>query len=69
MCILTKSKLLRMEEYYYWTGNKDWIPFPVELKNKLLEVYGDEPYPYEWSEQDIYQGSSNIIADYFSKQH
>jgi len=47
--------------YYYWTENKNWIPFPVELKTKLLEIYGDEPSPYEWSEQDIFQGSSNIM--------
>ncbi|MDN6196410.1 MAG: hypothetical protein L0I93_07965 [Atopostipes suicloacalis] len=69
MCILTKRKLLRMEDHYYWTGNKDWVPFTDELKNKLLDVYGDESYPYEWSEQDIYQGLNNIITDYFSKQH
>jgi len=58
-----------MEEYYYWSGNRNWVPFSDELKNKLLEVYNDKPYPYEWSEQDIYQESRNIIADYFSRKY
>ena len=66
MSILTKNKLKKMEDYYYWSGKKKWVPFPDELKNKLLEMYGVEPFPYEWSEQDIYQGSRNIIFDYFS---
>ncbi|MFL2129806.1 hypothetical protein [Ruoffia sp. FAM 26254] len=68
MSILTKSKLRKMEEYYYWSGKKNWVPFPDELNNKILEIYGVEPLPYEWSEQDIYQGSRNIILDYFSNK-
>jgi hypothetical protein len=28
-----------LEKYYYWGGYKDWNPFPIELKEKLLEMY------------------------------
>ena len=34
-----------MEEYYYWSGKKNWVPFPDELNNKILENYGVEPLP------------------------
>jgi hypothetical protein len=66
MTTLTPKKIQKMEENYYWVGFKSWIPFPKELKEKLLEVYGEEPVPYSWSEQDIYEGSRKIIFDYFS---
>ena len=54
-----------MEEYYYWVGNKEWYPFPSELKKKLLNVYGEEPFPYEWTEQDIHEGARKIILEFF----
>lgn len=43
MTILTKKDLLKMEEYYYWSGNKQYVPFPADLKEKLLGIYGEEP--------------------------
>jgi hypothetical protein len=54
-----------MEEYHYWIGYKEWYPFPKELKNKLLDVYGREPFPYTYTEQEIYEGSRKIIIEYF----
>lgn len=57
-----------MEENYYSVGFKSWIPFPKELIKKLLKVYGEEPVPYSWTEQDINEGSRKIIFDYFSNQ-
>lgn len=68
MSILTKYKLRKIEDYYYRTGKRNWFPFPGELKNKLLETYGTEPFPYTWTEQDIHQGSRNIIFEYFSNK-
>jgi hypothetical protein len=65
MAILTRKDLIKMEEYYYWIGYKEWYPFPKKLKNKLLDVYGREPFPYTYSEQDIYEGSRKIIIEYF----
>ena len=50
---LTKKDLLKLEDYYYWGGYRDWVPFSEELKSKLLEVYGEDPFPYTWPEQDI----------------
>ena len=54
-----------MEENYYWGGYKEWGPFPKELRKKLLEMYGKEPFPYTWTEQDIYEGSRKIIIKFF----
>ncbi|WML39535.1 hypothetical protein RCG19_20515 [Neobacillus sp. OS1-2] len=65
MAILTRRKLIKMEEYYYWVGYKEWYPFPSELKKKLLNVYGEEPFPYEWTEQDIHEGTRKIILEFF----
>lgn len=65
MAILTKKEIRKIEEYYYWTGYKSWAPFPLELKEKLLSVYGKEPLPHYWTEQDIDEGSRKIIFDYF----
>ncbi|GAE48249.1 hypothetical protein [Mesobacillus boroniphilus] len=43
MVILTRKKLAKLEDSYYWRGNRSWTPFPKELKKKLLEMYGEEP--------------------------
>lgn len=68
MAIMKRKDLRIIEEYYYWLGHKDWSPFPKELKAKLLNVYGEEPFPYSWTEQDIYEGSRKIIMDYFENK-
>jgi len=65
MAILTRKDLFKMEEYYYWSGYREWTPFPKELKKKLFEVYGREPFPYTWTEQDIHEGSRKIIIEFF----
>ncbi|EDL65588.1 hypothetical protein BSG1_00780 [Bacillus sp. SG-1] len=66
MPTLTPTEIQKIEEYYYWVGYKTWIPFPKELNEKLLEVYGEEPVPYSWTEQDIFEGTRKIIFNYFS---
>lgn len=66
MTTLTIKDIQKIEEYYYWVGFKCWIPFPKELNDKLIEVYGEEPVPYSWTEHDIYEGSRKIIFDHFS---
>jgi hypothetical protein len=68
MTTLTLKEIQKMEENYYWVGFKSRIPFPKELIEELLTVYGEEPVPYNWTEQDIYEGSRKIIFDYFSNQ-
>lgn len=65
MTIMTRKDLQKIEEYYYWTGHKNWSPFPNKLKEKLFAIYGEEPLPYSWSDQDIFEGSRKIIIDYF----
>lgn len=66
MAKLTPKEIQMIEEYYYWVGYKTWIPFPKELNKKLLEVYGEEPVPYSWTEQDIFEGTRKMIFNYFS---
>ncbi|MED4225613.1 hypothetical protein [Neobacillus cucumis] len=65
MTILAQKDLIKMEEYYYWSGYKEWIPFPKKLRKKLIEVYGNDPLPYTWTEQDIHEGSRKIIMEFF----
>jgi hypothetical protein len=66
MPLLTRKEIQKFEEYYYCVGYKSWVPFPKELKEKLLNVYGEEPLLYSWTEQDIYEGSRKLIFDYFN---
>lgn len=66
MALLSKKDLKKIEEYYYLAGNKSWYPFPKELKKRLLSVYGKAPFPHDWTEQDISEGTRKIIIDYFN---
>lgn len=68
MATITKQELKKIEEYYYWSGYKDWYPFPKELKAKILSAYGEEPFSNTWTEQDIWEGSRKIIMDYFNNK-
>ena len=43
---LNKRKLKKMEESM-------WIRFTKEQERAILERFGTEPEPYDWSEQDI----------------
>ncbi len=38
--------------------------FPDDLKRYLLVEYGAEPFPYEFSEQDLYANIQRDICDY-----
>lgn len=67
MVVLTKNHLKNLEDKYYWNGHRDWSPFPTELKNLLFEEYGKEPYPFEWSDNDLYIGTRRIIENYFAE--
>lgn len=67
MTVMTEKDFKELEEYFYWGGHKHWNPFPKELKTKLLDVYGEEPFPNSWTEQDIFEGSRKIIIEYFEK--
>lgn len=67
MVVMTKEELKKIEDYFYLAGYKHWYPFPQELKVELLKVYGEEPFPHYWTEQDIFEGSRKIITAYFSR--
>jgi len=38
--------------------------FPDDLKRYLLVKYAEEPFPYEFSEQNLYTNIQNDIRDY-----
>lgn len=65
MVVLTRTFIAQLEASYYWSGYKHWVPFPRELKQALLETYGQEPFLHEWTEQDLHQGTRKIIQHYF----
>jgi hypothetical protein len=67
MATMTRKDLKEIEDYYFRGSYKNWCPFPEELRLQLLAVYGQEPTPHCWTEQDIFEGSRKIIKDYFNK--
>ena len=52
---LNKRKLKR------W-GESMWVHFSKEQEREILERFGEEPEPYEWSEQDIFVQIRNYIG-------
>ena len=42
------------------------MPIDESLKRCLLDEYGEEPFPYEWSEQDLYEQIRKISYRYES---
>lgn len=76
MTIMTIRDLRTIEEYYYLMGYKEWFPFPLELKKKLMIVYREEASPHTWTEQNIHEGSrksslntSSKIIEYFEQNY
>ena len=55
--IMSKKLLKNLEEMHR-------CAFPRELKRYLLVKYSEEPFPYEYSEQDLYANLKNDIRDY-----
>jgi len=43
-----------------------WKPIPNELKQYLLITYSQEPFPYVYSVQDLYENIRKDIAEYHS---
>lgn len=44
---------------------KDYnMDIPEDLEAFLLEEYADEPFPYEYSEQDLYEQIRKLVMNY-----
>ena len=43
-------------------GESMWVCFTEEQKRIILERFGTEPEPYEWSEQDIVVQIQNFLG-------
>lgn len=54
--VISKTMLKKLEHSY---GS-----FPSELKQYLLVHYSEEPFPYEYSEQDLYENIRRDICAY-----
>jgi len=54
---LTEKDLRKWEE-------SSFTPFTAEQRRIILERFGTEPEPYEWSEQDIAQQIDRICLDH-----
>lgn len=60
---VTKADLdSRYEHWFRSAQNKD------PAKEEILALFSQEPEPYEWTEQDIYEQSRRIIAKWSSPQ-
>ncbi len=55
------NKMIKVLETY--TFNR---PFPTELKRFLKDRYSEEPWPYEYSEQDLYANIKEDAYAYFA---
>lgn len=57
--ILTKTVLESLQKAYR-------REFPRELTHYLRITYGEEPFPYEYSEQDLYTQIERDIEYYYA---
>lgn len=55
--IINKTMIRELEHTYRRS-------FPNDLKRYLLVKYAEEPFPYEFSEQDLYTSIQKDIRDY-----
>lgn len=39
-------------------------PIDKPLEEYLLAIYGEDPFPHEWSEQDLYEQIRKLIIQY-----
>ena len=44
--------------YAHWFRN---VSQPEQAKAEILRQFGEEPEPYEWTEQDIWEQSRKIL--------
>ena len=44
--------------YAHWFRN---VSQPEQAKAEILKQFGEEPEPYEWTEQDIWEQSRKIL--------
>ena len=52
---LTKRELKKL-------GESMWVGFTQEQERVILDRFGTEPEPYEWSEQDIVVQIQNFLG-------
>ena len=45
-------------KYAHWFRN---VSQPEQAKAEILKCFGEEPEPYEWTEQDIREQSRKIL--------
>lgn len=45
-------------QYAHWFQN---VSQPEQAKAEILKNFGEEPEPYEWTEQDIWEQSRKIL--------
>lgn len=57
---ITNQMIKRLEKYTYKQG------FPEELIAFLNDKYSEEPWPYEFSEQDLYSNIKRDINAYYA---
>lgn len=57
--VINKKIIKKIEENYIKV-------FPNELEEYLLVKYSEEPFPYVFSEQDLYANIQKDIRDYYA---
>ncbi|SEN89174.1 hypothetical protein SAMN05192533_12529 [Mesobacillus persicus] len=62
MTTLNKKGIHKIEEYYYWVSFKSSVPFPKELKERLIEGYGEGLFLIAGPIK-IFIGSRKIISN------
>lgn len=50
--------------YAYWFRN---VSQPEQAKAEILKHFSEEPEPYEWTEQDIWEQSRKILIKWSHK--
>jgi hypothetical protein len=45
---------------------RNQLKMTEELKSYIIQEFGTEPFPYIWSEQDLYENIRKLIIDYWN---
>ena len=54
------KRIIKVQETYAFRQR-----FPRELKAYLYDTYGEDPWPYEFSKDDLYGGIKADVREYF----
>ena len=56
--------MVATKKYINSLRSRGWMHIDRTLERYILSEYEEEPFPYEWSEQDLYEQIRNLVNEY-----